>query len=419
MSTRLIAGALTIALLFAVPWLVTVVRKPPPIRLGLVHSRTGPLADTEQALLDAELLAVEEVNQAGGLLGRLVDPVIADSKSDAAAANHAAEQLISNEGVCAVIGGWTAGARRALKAVVERHNHLLVHPAPHEGLELSENVVYAGAAPNQRIVPAVAWSLAHLGKRFFLVGADDIGSHTVGAIVGDLLRAGGGQVVGEAFVSIGSANVAPAIAEIERTQPEVVFSSLAGGSHRAFYAAYRSVRAAGARAPVITVGAGEHELRHVLPPDRAGDYLAASYFHSETRPEALAFVERFHRRHGADRLTSDAIQTAYTCVHLWAQAVAEAGTETVAAVRKKMLGQSRNAPEGVISIDPLTRHAWRSFAIGRFQPDGQLKTVWSSRKPIRPVPFPTSRSRTDWEAFLLNRFTAWGGVWENPVHAKW
>lgn len=417
MQTRLVAVAMAVALIAAVPWLVTVVSPSSSIRLGLVHSRTGPLASTEAALIDAELLAVAEINQSGGLLGRFVDPVIADGASSAVACARAAEELIRDEKVCVLIGGWSAASRRAMKAVVERNDHLLIHPAPHEGLEASEHVIYVGAAPNQRIVPAASWGLAHAGKRFFLLGADEIGSHTVNAVVRDQLKALGGEAVGEAYVQEGSANVAGAVAEIVRARPDLVFSSIAGDSHRAFYTALRA--AEGPRIAVLTVGSGEQELKDVKPADRAGDFVAASYLQAARRPENQAFIARLRDRLGADRVVSDAVQTAYVSVHLWAQAVTEAGTDAVTAVRKKITGQCYDAPEGVIAIDPETRHAWRSFSIGRFRADGSLEPVWSSHKPVRPLPYPASRSRVEWEAFLLDRFTLWGGAWSNPVHAKW
>lgn len=417
MHGGLVAGAL-IALAVLAAWgLHLGFRAPEPIRIGLLHSQSGLLADTESPLIDAERMAVDEINARGGLLGRPVEAVIADGQSDPEAFAREAGRMMLKHRVSALVGGGSAAARRLMKPVVEAENHLLISPVPGEGLELSEHVVYVGGVINQRIVPAVTWSLLNLGKKFYLVGADEIGSHVVHAVVRDQVKALGGEVLGEAFVKAGSGNVAAAVDGIERSRADVVFSSLVGASHGSFYHALR--RFGGKRPPVMVLGSGEHELRVVRPEDRAGDYVAASYLQAVDRPENRGFTERWRKRYGANRLTSDAIQAAYVSVYLWSQAVTEAGTDAVGAVRKKLLGQSRGAPEGVISVDPQTRHAWRSFSIGRFLADGTLDVVWTAGKPIRPLPFPATRSRTEWDAFLLDRFSGWGGAWANPVHPKW
>lgn len=417
MQTRLVAGAVFLALMLAAWGLHVGLRAPAPIRIGFLHSQSGPLADAESALIDAERMAVEEINARGGLLGRPVEAVVADGQSDPETFARLAGRLILKERVSVLVGGGSAAARRLMKPVVEAENHLLISPTPHEGLELSEHILYVGAVINQRIVPAVTWSLLNLGKRFYLVGADEIGSHVVHAVVRDQVKALGGEVVGDAFVGAGSGNVQGAVDGLAQAKADVVLSSLVGASHGSFYHALR--RFGGKRPPVMALGSGEHELRHVRPEDRAGDYVAASYLQNIERGENRGFLDRFRKRYGANRLSSDAIQAAYVSVWLWAQSVNEAGTDAVAAVRKKILGQSRGAPEGVVSIDPATRHAWRSFSIGRWMSDGSLDVVWTAGKPIRPLPFPATRSRTEWDAFLLDRFSGWGGAWANPVHPKW
>ena len=156
-------------------------------------------------------------------------------------------------------------------------------------------------------------------------------------------------------------------------------------------------------------------MRGLSGDDMAGHYAAWCYFQSLERPENLAFVRAFKARYGADRTTSDVMVTAYNSVHLWAQAVREAGTIDVRQVRAALRHQSRNAPEGIIAIDPETQHAWRPVFIGRIRPDGQFDVVWSSRTAVRPVPFPISRSRSEWETFVSNLYRGWGGRGSNPT----
>jgi urea transport system substrate-binding protein len=142
-----------------------------------------------------------------------------------------------------------------------------------------------------------------------------------------------------------------------------------------------------------------------------GHYSAWNYFQSLNRKENITFVHNFQKRYGAGRVTSDVIEAAYFSVHLWAQAIQESGHADVASIRKELLGQSFNAPEGIVSIDPSTQHTWRSFSIAKILPNRQFDVVWTSRKPIRPVPYPLSRSKADWDSFLLALYHGWGNAW--------
>jgi urea transport system substrate-binding protein len=350
---------------------------PGPIRVGILHSQSGPMAISERSMVDAELLAIEEINARGGLLGRQLEPVIADGASDWPTFAREAERLINQEHVDIIFGCWTSASRKTVLPVIERNNHLLVYPMAYEGLEQSPNIIYTGTAPNQQIIPALKWSLDNLGPRVFLVGSDYVWPHSINAIMSDVLPALGATLVGEEYVFFGSADVQHAVDTIVRARPDVIISSVVGESN-----------------------------------------IAWSYFQSMQTAENATFVEAFRRRYGADRVTSDVIETAYFSVHLWSVAVAEAGTTDVDVVREAMLGQSFNAPEGIVSVDPATRHTWRSFSMGRVRDDGQIEIVWTSAKPIRPIPYPTSRTRDAWDAFLADLHAQWGGSWANPVEAQ-
>jgi urea transport system substrate-binding protein len=386
-----------------------------PIKVGILHSLTGPISITEQGMVDGELLAIEQLNANGGLLGRRIEPVIADGRSDWPAFAREAERLITQEKVCVIFGCCTSASRKTVRPVIERHNHLLVYPAGYEGLEQSPNIIYTGAAPNQHIIPAVKWSCDHLGKRFFLAGSDYVWPHSINAITKDVLHALGAEVVGEQYLFFGSSDVGFLIEEIKKTKPDVIFSSIVGDSNIAFYKALHEAGFTPEKLPVISVSLGEEELDRIPAKYITGDYCTADYFQNFRSPENEKFVRDFKKRYGEDRSTSDAIETSYFSVLLWAQAVREAGTTNVQQVRKSMLGQSLDAPEGVVSIDPATQHTWRSISIGRIREDGLVDVVWTSEKPIRPAPYPLSRSKAEWDAFLLDLYTRWGGSWANPV----
>ena len=389
-----------------------------PIIVGILHSRSGPMAVSENAMIDAEVLALEEINRAGGLLGRPVRWVIADGASDWPTFAREAERLIREERVTVIFGCWTSACRKGVLPVVEAADHLLVYPMAYEGMEQSPNIFYTGAAPNQQITPAVQWCHDVLGaRRFFLVGSDYIWPRCVNAIITDHLRAIGAEVVGEDYIPFGGTDVDAIVKQIAAAKPDVILSSVAGDSGLAFA---RGLRAAGIRpeqTPVVTFAIGENELAAASGIDMVGDYAAWNYFQSIDRPENRGFVSAFKAAYGAERTISDVMVAAYDSVRLWAQAVREAGTADVRQVRSALRHQSLAAPEGIIAVDPETQHTWRPVFIGRIRADGQFDVVWSSRTAVRPVPFPISRSRSEWERFVADLYQRWGGRWTAPAAA--
>lgn len=407
---------LLVVVLGVVAFVWSRVSGPGPIRVGILHSLTGSMSNSERSLVEAELLAIEEINARGGLLGRQVEAVIADGASDWPTFAREAERLITQEKVDVIFGCWTSASRKMVVPVVERNNHLLVYPLVYEGLEQSPNVIYTGAAPNQHVIPALKWSIDNLGPRIFLLSSDYVWPRTINAIMSDVLPSLGATVVGEQYVFFGSTDMGKAVAAITRAQPDVIISSVVGfDSNIALYRALREAGITPDEVPVVSFSVSEEELRTLNRERLEGQYLAYSYFQSVQSSENTAFVDRFRQRYGADRVTSDPIATAYFSVHLWATAVAEAGAAEVDVVRNAMLGQSYSAPEGIVSIDPATRHTWRSFSMGKVREDGQVDLVWTTGKPIRPVPYPSSRSHAAWDAFLTDLQEGWGGAWANPV----
>ena len=276
------AGAIGAVLVLGggLAWVVTAgaTRLEEPIRLGLLQSSTGAMMISEKSMIDAEMLAVDEINAAGGLLGRKIEVSIADGKSDWPTYAKEAERLITQEKVVTLIGCWTSASRKNVLPVVEKYDHLLIYPMAYEGLEQSPNIVYTGAAPNQQIIPAVKWSIDNLGRKFFLVGSDYVWPHSVNAIVSDQLKALGGEKVGEDYIFFGSSDVAGAVDAIREAKPDVIFSEVVGASNIAFY---RELRRAGIQAgstPVVSVSIGEDELRALQTEDMVGHYSAWNYF---------------------------------------------------------------------------------------------------------------------------------------------
>jgi urea transport system substrate-binding protein len=384
------------------------------IKVGVLHALTGTMAISETSVVDATLLAIEEINQNGGVLGRQIEPVVVDTKSDWTFAAAEAERLITEQDVSVIFGCWTSSCRKTVRPVIEQYSHLLFYPVQYEGLELSPNIVYTGAAPNQQITPAVKWSVENLGKKVFLVGSDYVFPRTANAIIKDQVKALRGEVVGEEYIVLGSQNVGGMVQKIVAAQPDVILNTINGDSNVAFFKALRDAGVTAQEIPVVSFSIAEDELRTLGAGEMAGHYASWNYFQSVKSEENSAFVDAFKKKYGADRVTDDPMEAAYFGVYLWAQAVEQAGSVDVTSVRQTITGQSFNAPEGVVSIDPETLHTWKVVRIGQIQADGQFAVVWTSNGPVRPVPYPIYRTQAEWDKFLVDLYTGWGGSWANP-----
>jgi urea transport system substrate-binding protein len=386
----------------------------PPIRVGLLHSKSGGLEISEQSMIDAEVLALTEINANGGLYGHRVEWVIADGRSDWPTFAREAERLIDQEKVSVIFGCWASASRKSVKPVVEQKSHLLVYPVPYEGLEQSPNIIYTGAAPNQQVIPAVSWCHEILkARKFFLVGTDYVWPHCVNEIIKDQLKALGAECAGESYIIFGSTDVTASIEAIRRAKPDVIINTVVGDSNRPFFQQLQAAGILPERIPVLSLCIAEDELRKLPLRSMVGDYAAWNYFQSIDRSENQEFVRKFQAMYGTQRVTSDVIEAAYWSVRLWAQAVVEAGTADVASVLKTIRHQSLNAPEGIVSVDDETQHTWRPVHIGQIRSDGQFNVVWSSEKAVRPVPYPRSRTQSEWVSFLDHLYQTWGG-WANP-----
>lgn len=409
-------GLFAVATIFAVKW--TLHEGSALVKVGILHSRTGAMAISENSMVDAELLAIDEINAKGGLLGRKIQPIIADGQSDWPTFAKEAERLITQEHVSVIFGCWTSASRKTVAPVIEKYGQLMVYPMAYEGLEQSPNIVYTGAAPNQQVIPAIRWSLDHIGRRIYLIGSDYVWPHSINEIMKDTIHALGAELVGEDYIFFGSANVERAVARIKAAQPDVVISSVVGDSNKAFYEALADAGLSAQKLPVVSVSIGEEELRSLPIANLQGHYSAWSYFEAIQTPENARFLKAFRDKYGSDRVAGDVIATSYFSVRLWAKAVEEAQSFDVQRVRRTMLTETLDAPEGLISIDPYTQHAWRSFSVGRIQPDGHIALVWTIDHPIRPVPYPATRTKAEWDQFLAAMYAGWGGRWANPTEAN-
>ncbi len=360
----------------------------PVIRIGVLHSLTGTMAGSEAPMVDAVRLAVEEANQSGGIHGAQIEMIVSDCRSDANYCAGQAEKLIVRDKVEALFGCWTSACRKAVKAVVEKHHHLLFYPVQYEGLEQSFDIIYTGAVPNQQIIPMVAWALQQRGRRAYLIGSDYIFPHIANQIIKKQLFAQGGQLVGERYVPMGNRNFDRAVEEIARIHPDFVFNTLNGDSNRYFFEALQKAGIRASDIPVFSSSIAEAELASMKPGLMAGHYAAWNYFEAVQSDENRAFIKHFHKRFGMQRVLDDPMEAAYISVHIWVNAMREANTTVIPVVKAALEKQSMNAPEGIVAVDADTHHLWKTVRIGRVRADGQFDIVWQSGRSIGPKPFP-------------------------------
>jgi len=323
--------------------------------------------------------------------------VVYDPASDPLTYRRYAERLLGDDGVNVIFGCSTSSCRKAVLPVVERRNGLLWYPSLYEGFEYSPNVIYTGAAPNQNSFQLSEYLIRNCGPRFYFVGTDYIYPRESNRIMRDLVEARGGQVVTEAYVPMLALDeeLSRLVADIAAQEPDVVFATIVGRSAQRFYRLYSDAGIDRRRRPIASLTMVEGEIAVIGAEHCDGHIASATYFGSLDQPESRAFVERFRARFGADRPVSMWSEGAYSQVHLFAKALAECGTLHTQKLVDAALGQSFEAPEGHVAIEPENHHAWLTPRIGVMRPDGEFDIVWQAKAPVRPDPYLAMTPRKD------------------------
>lgn len=377
---------------------------PAPVKIGLLHSQTGTMAISETSLRDAEEFALLEIDAAGGVLGHPVEALVEDGRSRSTDIfPRRARKLLSEDGVVALFGGWTSDSRKAMAPVVEAAGSLLFYPVQYEGAECAPGVIYTGATPNQLILPALDWFLSDAGgrkRRFYLIGSDYVYPRTANYVARKYLASKGAEVVGEAYVPLGSGDFRRAIGELREANPDVVLSTINGDSNLDFYAEFAKQGLRPDRTPIVATSIGENELRSLLPSQVAGHWVLANYFQSIDTPANRAFVDGFRAEFGLDRVTDDPMESAYVAVKLWKLGVERAGTtDPKAVIAALSKGAVIEGPGGTSLFDPKTRHLAKKFRLGIVREDRQIALVHESPEPIEADPYPAFAFpgwRCDW-----------------------
>ncbi|WP_326585107.1 urea ABC transporter substrate-binding protein [Streptomyces sp. NBC_00487] len=367
------------------------------VKVGLLNSLSGTMAISEVTVHNALLLAVKEINAAGGVLGKKLKPISQDGASDWPTFAEKAEALITDDKVVATFGCWTSASRKAVKPVFERYKSLLFYPVQYEGLEQSPYIFYIGATTNQQIVPALDYLKKQGLTRLYLVGSDYVFPRTANKIIKAYAEAQGMKVVGEDYAPLGSTEFSTIVNKVKDAGADAVFNTLNGDSNVAFFKEYKSAGLTAKSLPVLSVSIAEEEVKSIGTPYLEGQLTAWNYY--ETTPGAAntEFVEAYQAAYGKDKPTSDPMEAAYISVYLWKEMVEKAGSFDVAKVKKASAGIELDAPEGKVTVDGATQHVYKTARIGKIGSDGLIEEVWNSGKPIKPDPY---LKGYDWAAGL-------------------
>ncbi|MFN2382071.1 MAG: urea ABC transporter substrate-binding protein [Guyparkeria sp.] len=360
------------------------------VKVGILHSLTGTMAISETGSVEAETLAIEQINAMGGILGRKIEIIKEDGASDWPTFAQRARKLLREDNVAAIMGCWTSASRKAVLPVLERENGLLYYPTFYEGLEESPNVFYTGQEATQQILASLDWLWEEKGARsFYLVGSDYIWPRTSMKIarihIEDVL---GGEVVGEDYAPLGHTSFGSMINRIKLRRPDAIFGAVVGGSNVAFFKGLDSAGLSGDRQLLLTLATTEDEVLGIGGENVEGFYSSMKYFQSVDNENNKEFVKAFKERWGEDSVIGDVTQAAYLGPWLWKMAVEKAGSFDVEKVAAASPGlEFEKAPEGYVKVHK-NHHLWSYSRIGKWRADGQADVVFQSAELIEPNPFP-------------------------------
>lgn len=362
------------------------------VNVGILHSRSGSMAISENTVAEAELMAIAEINRAGGIMvqdRRLrLQPVEEDGASDPATFASRAERLIDDSNVAVVFGGWTSTSRKAMLPVFEQRDHLLFYPVQYEGQECSRNVFYFGATPNQQVEPGIRWLFDNASRDFYLVGSDYVYPRTVNALIDAQVAALGGRVAGASYIPLEPTDIAPVIDAIKAALPGGgnIVNTINGENNFEFF---KQAFAAGLTRDngyvIMSFSIAEEEVSAIGARFLAGSYAVWSNFQSVDTPASRRFTAAFQRSYGVHRVIDDPAEIAYAMVHLWARAAEAAGSTEPQRVREALPGIAFEAPQGRVEVR-ASHHVARRALVGEVRADGMFDVVFDAGM-IDPSPW--------------------------------
>ncbi|RGH71508.1 urea ABC transporter substrate-binding protein [Ruminococcus sp. AM31-15AC] len=358
------------------------------VKVGLLHSLTGSMAISEKSVRDAEVLAIKEINAAGGVNGKQIEYVEEDGASEPSTFATKAEKLIDSEGVSTIFGCWTSSSRKAVKPIVEEYGSLLWYPVQYEGMESSSNIVYTGAAPNQQIVPAIDYLLDQGYKKFFLLGSDYVFPRTANMIINAQLEAKGAKAVGEEYADMDQTDFAAIISKIEAAKPDVIINTLNGTGNVSFFKQMSEKNYTSKDYMTMSFSIAEEEVATIGADILKGHMVSWNYYQTTDTEKNKEFVKAYKDAYGENRVTSDPAEAAYDAVYLWKAACEKADSfepeDVIKAVESGEI--SFDALEGTVTIQGDNHHLVKPVRIGQVGDDGLINEIYAT-DPVAPDPY--------------------------------
>lgn len=373
-------------------------------KLGVLFSETGATAVIENSQRNGALLAIDEINSRGGVAGRPIMPVSYDPGSIPVEYGRLAEKLISDDGATLLIGCYMSSARKEVLPVIERRNALFFYPTLYEGFEYSPNVIYGGACPNQNSVPLASYLLENYGTRFYFVGSDYIYPRESNRVMRNILRQGGGEVVGERYLPVVAEKDAFAdiLEDIADKKPDVIFSTVVGEGTINFYSAYFEAGRDARKVPIASLTTNEAEISRIGPAASMGHITAAPYFRAISTPKSRRFRQSYARKFGSEELVTSGCESAYFQVHMLAEALEREQSLDIERLREQLLGATWDAPQGKVKIDPDNNHTYLHSRIAKVNEKGEFIVEREVRRPIKPDPYLVTPDLNDHRLRLQN-----------------
>jgi branched-chain amino acid transport system substrate-binding protein len=377
-----------------------------PIKVGLLCSGSGSTSLLEMSQWRGSVLAMEEINERGGIAGRELLAIHYDPGSDPAAFRELAERLILKDSVNVIFGGYTSTSRKAMLPVVEKHNRLLVYSQQYEGFEYSDNIIYSGASPNQNGVQLADFMTETFGARVYMVGSRYVYPYECNRTMQELLlQHPEGAILGERYLELDARpeQFADVVADIRRKAPDWIFCTVIGKTVPYLYEAFAEAGFDPATMPIASLNTSETEISAMKKGIAAGHFTAAPYFQSLDTPENHAALRRHQARFGLDKPTDMNWEAAYYQMHMFARAYELAGSDEIGTIMPHLLGVEFPAPQGRVRIDPVNHHMALYPRVGRANTDGQFSILRESKFAVPPDPYMTRQTLGDWVTKLSTR----------------
>jgi urea transport system substrate-binding protein len=382
------------------------------VNVGVLHSLSGTMAISEVPVVNATILAINEINANGGVLGKKINPIIVDGKSNDVVFQNQSKDLIVNKKVDIIFGCWTSSSRKRVIPIIEKNKKLLFYPVQFEGIESSKNVFYLGQSPSQQVMPSILWSYKNIGKKFFLASSDYVYPRVTNKLIKDHLKSLGAELVGEHYIPLGEDNLSNLVSKISKVKPDIIINTINGDSNLYFYKELFDKKI---KTPSLSFSLSEVETMFLNSKHVEGHYFAQSYFNEIKNKQNIEFSKNYRKKHGKHARINAAMVLAYTGVYLWAQAVTKAKSFSPLLLKQELKGESIKSPLGQVMFDRQNNYLWQPSYIGRANSEGQLEIISGNSRNIKARVFPMYHTKIYWHNYLSELYSEWDGSWSAPT----